>query len=164
MATVNSLGNAIQIHTTGEINYPLQSAFLGILTSDVLNATGNGAVYTLGTTALTEIFDQNSDFNTNGTFTAPFTGCYLLSANCNVTNSQLSSTILIQIVTSNRTYVTNTGRGSLASTFGNVCTIIADMDAGDTAIVKLTVTGEVTDRDTVTGTNNSNLFCGMLLC
>ena len=64
-----------------------QSCFLYNLASNVSGATGAGALVTLGSTptfALTQIVDQNGDFNGTGTgmnagfFTAPVSGNYFL--------------------------------------------------------------------------------------
>lgn len=132
-----SLGTSdvMRISTAGEVTFPLQSAFSAYLGATVLNKTGAGTAYQLGTDALTEIFDRNSDFVTSGTFTAPVTGLYVLAASMNdVGNDTLVVTHIIQIVTSNRTYsaadhvVPNGNNGSAAGCF------ICDMDAGDTAV------------------------------
>lgn len=65
----------------GSVAEPVgMSKFLYIQQSNVANATGNGDVYTLGTSvALTKIFDANNDMTTGGLFTAPATGYYNLT-------------------------------------------------------------------------------------
>ncbi len=133
--TTLGTNNVMSIATTGEVTFPLQSAFSAYLAATVLNKTGAGTVYQLGTDALTEIFDRNSDFVTSGTFTAPITGLYVLAATMNdVGNNASVITHVIQIVTSNRTYsaasrVTTGGIDGSAA-----CCFICDMDAGDTAV------------------------------
>ena len=75
MTTANCLGTYIVPTANREITMPSQPAFLGIISANDLNVTGNGAVYVVGTNIdFTEIYDQNADFNVNCTFTAPVTG------------------------------------------------------------------------------------------
>jgi len=79
IAASTALGttNILSASTAGNINLPLQCKFSAYLDASDLDATGDGTVYTLGgTTALTELYDIGSNFNTNGTFTAPVTGYY----------------------------------------------------------------------------------------
>ena len=90
--------------SAGEVTLPLQPAFHAYLASQDANVTGDGTRYTLGTNvALTERFDQNADFNTNGTFTAPITGRYSFKAQVKL--SDIGSTHVngfLQFVASNR--------------------------------------------------------------
>ena len=59
--------------------------FLAFFRYQDSNATGAGTLFTLGSgNALTEVFDQNNDFNVNGTFTAPITGRYQFHATITV--------------------------------------------------------------------------------
>lgn len=154
----------ISIKGGGEVNMPLQSAFLGTLGSAQTNATGTGTAVTLGTgtPALTEIFDQNADFNTNGTFTAPITARYQLNASGFVTNTTIATTIDTSIVSSNRTYTSSDGRGAVNINIGAECCVLADMDAADTATVTVATSGEAADTNTISGTNNANTFSGFL--
>lgn len=134
----------------GEVTFPLTPSFSAYLASDDLNVTGNGASYTLGTNvALTEIFDQNSDFNTNGTFTAPVTGKYefviylrFASITAAMTFSQNT------LITSNRSYLFQGSNIAAERTvavsadrFQINATAYADMDAGDTATVSVQISG-----------------------
>src|ERR1700755_2396663 len=69
----------ITYQKSGIINLPLNVCFLSILATQVNNVTCNGGAYSLGTTggtALTEIFDQDNNISTAGTFTAPVAGIY----------------------------------------------------------------------------------------
>jgi hypothetical protein len=139
-----SNGNIQWVMTTaGERTMPLQPAFGAYLAATTANnKIGFNATYQLGTDALTEIFDQNADFNVNGTFTAPVTGLYHLNSHWfsnNVTQSQFFTT---QIVTSNRTYQVQTWRAAGAGNSGNTITDLCDMDAGDTAVIKVLCSGE----------------------
>lgn len=165
--TVLGTTNVMSVASSGEINYPLQPSFLAYLSSIQNNKTGNGAVYTIGTDALTEVFDQNSDFNINGTFTAPVTGRYHLNSQIYFVGFSLLCYILVDITTSNRSY--NSQRSRLSnSTWGDsvLSSCIADMDAGDTATVACSVTGEVGDTIDISGhaTNALTYFSGSLVC
>ena len=141
--TTLGTNNVMSVATTGEVTFPLQSAFSAYLAATVLNKTGAGTTYQLGTDALTEIFDRNSDFVTSGTFTAPITGLYALAASMNdAGNNANVYAHIVRIVTSNRTYSAasrippGTGFDGSAS-----CCYICDMDAGDTAVVNVIVYG-----------------------
>lgn len=127
--------------TSGERTMPLQPAFLGILEGSDANATGDGTQVTLGAiTALTEIFDQGSDFTTAGVFTAPVTGRYYLSgivefSALGVAHNQGQT----RIDTSNREYTVssynpyatlNPGGG-----VGFLGGLLCEMEVGDTAIL-----------------------------
>lgn len=142
-----------------------QPAFLANNASDQLNVTGNGTVYTCAFG--TEIFDQGSNFASN-TFTAPYTGRYLLTANIstfNNTNAVTSS--IVSIVTSNRTYGFAAYNEAPAIPFGvgnailgRTVSILADMDAADTATITWTASGTTQTIDYGAG----SYFSGYLVC
>lgn len=143
--TALGTNNVMSVATSGEINYPLQPAFLAVLTAADNDVTGAAAAYTIGTnTALTEIFDQNNDFATNGVFTAPVTGRYLLNFCIGVSGITSAMTrATVSVVTSNRSYFAVDTDPHLitlgTSEFsGNV---LADMDAADTASFSITISG-----------------------
>jgi hypothetical protein len=157
--------NVMRVATTGEINFPLQSAFLAYLASSALNKTGTGGSYTIGTDALTEVFDQNSDFNTNGTFTAPITGRYHMSCGVIVGGCTACVGSIMQFITSNRTYGYSTGRAASAQNNGNVASVLADMDAADTMTVTIAAFGEAGVTDDIIGGSEVNTFIsGYLEC
>jgi hypothetical protein len=147
---VVTAGTVMSVAAGGEITFPLQSAFSAYLGAQVTNVTGNGATWTLGTTtALTEIFDQNADFNTNGTFTAPVTGRYWLRGFVAVSGITVSMTPgSITIVTSNRSYQAGKVDPGASHTFQ--MGVFADMDAADTATVTIILSngsGDTADAD-----------------
>lgn len=153
--------------TNGEKTMPLQPAFLAYLASNDNNRTGDGTSYTLGTnTAFTEVYDQNGDFNTNGTFTAPVTGKYLLIFQVMLDQSAGGTTLDTSIVTSNRTY-RNSGDPSVnPSSFchGKIMTI-ADMDASDTATFTVSLTGIGAATADILGSGTLFTYVsGALLC
>ena len=139
--------------TAGERTMPLQPAFLGILETTDSNVTGaGGTTFTIGSgNALTEVFDQNGDFNTNGTFTAPVTARYALSGHClsgGITAACTSTDFAI--VTSNRSYASlclihGGNARSVNNALGLTGYVLADMDAADTATFTITSSGEATD-------------------
>lgn len=145
----------------GERTMPLQPAFLAIA-ANATNVTGNGAVYQLGTAAMTEVFDQNGDFNTNGTFTAPVTGKFTLSASASVTDCTASQTCQIALVTSNRTIAAGQSRPASGNDINALVTTITDMDGSDTAVVTVTVSGEAGDTDDINGPGT--YYSGALTC
>jgi hypothetical protein len=71
-----------KIDSSNRMTNSSQPAFYAYLAATVANVTGDGSAFDYGTTtALTEVFDQGGDFNTNGTFTAPVTGLYFFFGN-----------------------------------------------------------------------------------
>lgn len=143
-------GTIINALDTGEITYPLQPAFLGILSAQDNNVTGAGNQFFLGTgNAFTEIYDRNNDFNTNGTFTAPVSGVYVFNTSVRTGNiTAAMTTALFNIITSNRTYnpiFLNCAASRSVSTFADFfsfsATVVTEMDAGDTATESLTIYG-----------------------
>jgi len=142
-----------------------QPAFLGYLATTQMNKTGTGTQYTLGTSALTEVFDQANNFNTNGTFTAPVTGKYSLCATVRVTGC--TAAVLVQLFanTSNRQYHFTNARGASNLDLGATVNCIADMDAGDTCVWKVLSLGEAGDTDDIQGASDCYTYVsGYLLC
>lgn len=140
--------DCIELETTGEITKPLQSAFMAYLGTTDSNVTGDGTNFTVGTgNALTEVFDLNSDFNTNGTFTAPITGRYVLGLCITVSGMDSANALSATIVTSNRTYyMTHFSGFAIRDSVNNYLSstgyVLADMDASDTALFKIQVSGD----------------------
>lgn len=143
-----------------------QPAFLAYLPSDDLNKTGAGTSFTIGNaTALTEVFDQGSNFNTNGTFTAPVTGRYQLNGLVTVIGTTIATIFVITIVTSNRSYQAQYARNASAANEGVPISVFADMDSGDTSTLTIAVFGEAGDTDDIDGgTNAATSFSGFLVC
>ncbi len=162
----NGTSTTLNMTSSGEMNLPLQPAFLAFNSANDTNQTGAGATVTVDFD--TEVFDQGGDFSAD-TFTAPITGNYNLSSW--VRSDNLSSAMTLgnlSIITSNRTYRYNmnpynqSDSGSLASF---TVSALADMDALDTAIVQLTISSGAGNTATISG--NASLmvtfFCGQLL-
>jgi len=120
----------------GIITKPLQPAFLARPASQQANiSVGSDVTIVFGT----EIFDQNADFASN-TFTAPVTGKYQLQTTLRVQIlDSASAYYYIQIVTSNRSYIfiidPDFGQDAVYLPFQ--LSVLADMDASDTALVQI---------------------------
>ena len=161
--TVNSINTYITPTVANEVTKPSQPAFLAFAQADA-DVTGNGTQYTLGTnTAFTQIYDQNADFNTNGTFTAPVTGRYKFIHYVSVDSANGANQSFIRIITSNRQYtgpefdanaVENTAGGC-----GFCTSALTDMDAADTAVVVIDYLGAGADDVDI---RTTSYFCGYL--
>jgi hypothetical protein len=155
------------IFTTGGIyRNTLQPAFLTYLASNDLNVTGTGTVYTLGTnTALTEVFDQNSNATTAGVFTAPLTGRYQFFDSFFVIGTTIATTFTAGIVTSNRSYQYIFTRAASGGNVSPSLSIFADMDAGDTATATIAISGEAGNTDDLSGATSAlTMFSGYMFC
>ncbi len=157
MATNNCVNTYIVPTTANEVTMPSQPAFLAYLAlgDDDLNVTGNGTLYQLGSgNALTERFDSNGDFNTNGTFTAPVTGRYYLTASVLFLQAGAGTTADARITTSNRTYRYVDGCSTNVATNGSIAMVtVADMDAADTATYSALVNGVGADTVDIDGSS-----------
>lgn len=137
--TTTQTGNYTDL---GKFKASQQTAFLAFLGSSVANVSGDGSVFTFGTTtALTEVYDVGSDFVTSGTFTAPVTGKYTLGCACLMEGGIAINGADLKIVTSNRGYRTIMPRGpGSAGEAQGVCVALADMDAADTCTFTVNTT------------------------
>ena len=151
-ALVNRFG--IQIST-------LQPAFLAFSSSQ-LNVTGDNTNYIIGFS--TEIFDQNNNFDGTASFTAPITGRYQLNADIIFNDVGVAHTACIMtITTSNRAYYFNYFNIGIANAGGvqfGVQSVLADMDAADTAFVTVQIGGGTK----VVDINVLSNFAGFLVC
>jgi hypothetical protein len=156
---------ALSFSAAGEITKPLQPAFLAFNSSNDNNVTGNGTVATVDFD--TEVFDQGGDFASD-TFTAPVTGRYRLTAQVRFSgvNAGTADDIEIIIVTSNRSYSHKiTSSNNIQSQPIMSFSVLADMDAADTATVTAEVNGEASDVVDISGNASEirTFFCGELV-
>ncbi len=156
--------STILVSDAGEMTNPSQPAFSAIVNTQQVDITGDGTLYSITGAFWTEIFDQGNDFS-NGTFTAPVTGKYKLSAVFKFSgllsahvNAQLS------ITTSNRGYLLWINPFACGYTAGGILgislNVLADMDANDTAYCRVLVYSgtKVVDVDV------NNYFGATLIC
>jgi hypothetical protein len=141
--TALGTNNIMSVATSGEINYPLQPAFLTYLNADIGSVTGDGTLYTV--VFDTEVFDQNGDLS-GATFTAPVTGKYSLYAGVKMEAIGAANTqAYISLSTSNREYrdpqLNATACKTGANDFGVTISSLCDMDAADTAVVLAVAVG-----------------------
>ena len=169
----SSLGtnDCLKIYPTGEMIQPLQSSFCGVLTSTLSNVTGDNNTYNIPIDS--EIWDQNSDFNTTtGVFTAPQTGKYLFCATISYDDLTTSyEAIFNDFNSSNRVArmwcLNNIGGSGI---FTNECTlvgsVILDMDASDVCRLRTRVYGGTRTVDIYSsgGTDLETSFSGCLIC
>jgi hypothetical protein len=153
----------------GSYRAQLQPAFNAQINSNVTNATGNGAAFQLGTTtAFTTIFDQAGNFNTNGTFTAPISGQYFFTYAIRVANIVAGTALQVQFNTSSLDYfdaiVNPLACKSSNGQFTVAQSHFTHMNAGDTAVVIITINGEAANTNTIIGGNGATYFGGYLVC
>lgn len=159
--TATGTGN---INMAGNVLKSTNPAFLAYLAVTATNKTGTGTAYTIGTDALTEVFDRGSNFNTNGTFTAPVTGIYDLRAQVTITGATIATTFVITIVTTARNYIHTFIKAAGNQDESIYIAALCDMSATDTAHVTIAVTGEGADTDDILGAASSQtFFCGALV-
>jgi len=155
------------ITDSGQMYNPSQPAFSAYISSAALNVTGDNSQFSLhGEVSWTEVFDQGGDGDfSSGTFTAPIAGKYQLSGILYISGITAGHTIgVVWIVTSNRNYITVYNRpeyvcgpnGYLSMAFS----VLADMDASDTAYLRLEVDGIGKTVDI----NVDSFFTGVLIC
>ena len=148
------------ISSAGEITAPLQPAFLA-------GADGTQTNLPAASTTIlwaTEIYDQGGDF-ASSTFTAPVTGKYQLSFNLVLLNLDSAANIYNGLIsTSNRdywiTYIDPTEFAGDITHWSLNGTVLADMDASDTAIVKLYQQSGTAQTDV----SGDAYFSGFLAC
>jgi len=154
----------------GERTMPLQPAFLAYLGTTDSNVTGDGTYFTVGSgNAMTEVFDQNSDFNTNGTFTAPVTGRYLFCGQIELDDIVSAHTLGLGVFDSSnglwrfdRSDFGNIGVTNGLQVGGSV---LIDMDAADIATMDIGVFNSTKTVDVIAvapATGAGTWFCGYL--
>ncbi|ALG75545.1 hypothetical protein VY88_28495 [Azospirillum thiophilum] len=154
----------------GAVRNTGQPAFLAFLSSQQLNATGDGTLCTI--LCDTEIFDQTNAHNpATGIFTAPVTGCYRFDCTvCLIVGATHTRAELI-LETSNRLhFLSQINAAAVRDATGNAVIMagsrLVDMDAGDIAFMRVKVSNG-TKGVSVFGTTASAIytsFAGRLEC
>ena len=164
MVIATAATHAMKIDSNGHINMPKQCAFTAYPDQNQNNLSINT------TTTIVfdaELFDQNGDFNTsNYTFTAPVTGRYMFHVHIRLDKMDLETPYYFpQIVTSNRVYYNIVAMHGGSGThiynadpdyFSISMPVLADMDANDTAVVKINVPNAGAAQADVIGTGDGN--------
>ena len=141
----------------GIITKPLQPASNATVASAFTIPTNTNHDVVFGT----ERYDQNADFNTsNGQFTAPVDGKYLITTNLYLYNylDTDASYYYLTLFTSNETvdvlFFTNTFLNSDSGGFNMQCSSVQDMDAGDTAKTIIYQSGGAAQTQVASGHSN----------
>jgi len=155
---------------SGQLRLPYNPAFSAYLSATQSNVTGSSS-YTIPFN--TELYDIGSNFNTStGIFTAPVDGKYMLSTSVNYKIDVTGGTqVANRIFTSNRNYDSfflpssnrSVGYYGVSSQVDIIMTIIADMDASDTAYILFTSDGGSDVDDIIGGSAGASFFMGYLL-
>jgi hypothetical protein len=126
----------------GQILKPLQPCFLVNAGSNTSNISSDNTV-----TFSAEVFDVGSNFASN-TFTAPVTGKYFISCSLRIDDfDSAANYMVLKLVTSNRTYASTVdpdyGQDNAFDQI--IISVLADMDASDTAYVAVRQSGSTVE-------------------
>jgi len=136
------------------------SSFLAALSADIPNITGNGTEYTI--IFDDEVHDYRGEYNAiTGVFTALRSGKYLFSAVGKFNYPVGSTTSVFKLVTTARTYeIARGGFNTIRDGSNNLAfcgAVVADMNAGHTARVTITVLGLGANTvDVISGTSGAS--------
>jgi len=157
---------AISISADEEVTMPLQPCFFAVLTSRANNATGNGAQWNTQSKTFTEIYDIGSNFS-NGVFTAPVTGKYIIFGSFYFINTASNhNQTIIYLTTSNRTYNALRSHGYNIFPYQGsfAASVVADMDAADTFHMSVNMYGgSLQVHVEGTGASHNNTVMGAAL-
>ena len=150
----------MRIDNAGNVTKATNCAF-SVTSAAVLNVTGDGTNYTM--IYATEIFDKGGDFATS-TFTAPVTGVYLLGCMLNISGIASGQTDgRLMFVTGNRSYsvlIDDVTADDVGGYMRGTYTVMADMDASDTAACYIEQYGGAAQADI----RPESAFSGHLVC
>jgi len=150
---------AMRINAIGAVTKPLQPAFLAQPASTQSNIAINTNVTVI---FATERFDVNADFASN-VFTAPVAGKYQFNVNVFFQNLDEDANYMeLQLATTNRGYSTSVdpdvGTDPVRTTMQVIA--LADLDAGDTAFVRIAQSAGAAQADI----HGDSFFGGFLAC
>ena len=159
-----SWNTAMTIDNAGIVTKPLQPAFFAYPNSNQSNISTGTSTIVLNA----ERFDQGGDFNTGtSTFTAPVTGKYQFNLNIRIgsTLDTAANFYRSQIITSNSDYYPTimSPQFTADTNFWHLTfSVLADMDAGDTAYTRVEQNGGSV-QTTIDGGYTSTNFSGFLV-
>ncbi len=171
-----SQGSAIGTNDTfvmtaaGERTMPLQPAFYAFADANLNNVTGDGTTYN-PVIYSSERFDQGSDYSTStGVFTAPVSGRYIVGVGLyctGLTSSHIDC--FYRLNTSNDNfYISQINPWALnsATSYDLTGSVLANMDAADTADVSFQINGGALVVDlfgrAISGNEPGTFFWGYL--
>ena len=159
-------GDQLTLTTDGEVQTPLQPSFR-VLSADMTNVLRNQYV---NIQFNSELFDIGSNFDTsNYTFTAPVTGKYFIGSQILFQSVPSGADYLgVRVETSNHGYwnylQTLTADLDADATYYHVTTAgLYDMDANDTAYVRMYLNDSATGSNVVDINSGATVFSGMLI-
>jgi hypothetical protein len=142
----DDLSAGIVVDAAGIVTMGSQPSFRA--GGSVNNVTGNNTLYTL--VLGTEAYDVSAEYSA-GVFTPTVPGKYLLGCNITMWNAAGGSEYLLLIVTSNNTYELEQSADVTSGGYHHFkAVVIADMDASDTAVVKVRINGIGADTADIT--------------
>ena len=144
--TSSANATAITISADEEVSMPLQPCFNGNNGTQT-NITGDN---TDAVILCTEVFDQAGNYATHNTFTAPITGKYILCGHVGWAGVLYGTAdhVQIKIETSNRNYMLyREFANEILQEDGMSISVVADLDASDTAQLKWKVGGMAKNAD-----------------
>lgn len=161
LSFVNNAQTGLKLNTDGEVTMPLQPCFR------VGSGTQNNIAVSANVTLVfdSEVFDIGANFASN-TFTAPVTGKYAIQVHLRIDNvDTASSYIQLSLIGSNRNttmdtffpisnFISDDGEMNLQGS------TLLDMDANDTAVVRLRIQGGTAQADL---NNDGSYFTGYLV-
>jgi len=164
----NTINTTTQTALTSRFGYQrstITPAFAATHSAAQNNVTGNNTVVTVNFT--TELYDQSSSYDGTNTFTAPVTGKYQFNASVQINDAATANQAQIFITTTARAYV-GTGCVPFPTTAPTVFQLhvscLADMTAGDTAIVQVLANGIGADTADIPAAVSNTWFNGFLVC
>lgn len=158
-------GDAVALYSVnGGVNQPT-AAFAARVGADVLSVTGAGAVYTVLFDMVE--FDDGDDYDAaTGVFIAPKTGRYQFNVTASLDNIGASVDELdLRLVTSARVFVAEAYHVDAVPERATLTlSVVAALDAGDTAYVTAQASGDAADMaDIIGGTAAASHFSAFLI-
>lgn len=151
--------STVLMSNNGEMTNPSQPCFLVRPLINQENIPADGLDYTVNFG--TEILDNGNNF-TGSVFTAPISGSYHFNTNIRAENMDTAASYcIVRILTSNRhyTHIIHPNFSADLTYFTFSVSVIADMDANDTAKVIIQQTGGTAQMDVATDSH----FSGVLI-
>ena len=145
------------VAVTSTVKFGGSAANPGFLAYKSADATAQSSGATVGFN--TEVYDELGEFAAN-VFTATVPGRYLFTAQVYMHTFSISGVAQIKLITSNRTYFGDLQSVITTDAVSQGISVIADMDAGDTAYITQIQEGTVTIKG---GSDLYTYFSGRLL-